>query len=161
MLMCGDEHSRNDFVSLVRHNHGYADPNLLAEHRELIRILAKSVGGEVAELRNRRFDGFEVHFRSAEDTERTIPERSQIAVANGTSDTWKACWLAFSTDAQASIADAVHKQIPSLLLIAPWPTSVRSLNLLYVWLVKSVSGSTPTLPASVCKAAIQGRRSCV
>lgn len=99
--MCGDEHSRNDFVSLVRHNHGYANPDLLAEHRELIRIQAKSVGGEITELRNRRFEGFEVHFRSTKDTERTILERSQIAVANGTSDTWKAM-LAGVFDGRAS-----------------------------------------------------------
>ena len=54
MLMCGDEHSRYDFVSLARHNHGYANPHLLAEHRKLVRILAKSVGGEATDLRNRR-----------------------------------------------------------------------------------------------------------
>lgn len=101
MLMCGDEHSRYDFVSLVRHNRGYANPHLLAEHRELICILAKSVGGEVTELKNRRFEGFEVHFRSSNDTESTILKRAQIAVANGTPDTWKAM-LAGMFDGRAS-----------------------------------------------------------
>jgi hypothetical protein len=101
MIMCGDEHSRYDFVSLVRHNHGYANPNLLAEHRELIRVLANSVGGELTELRNRRFEGFEVHFRSSKDTDNSILERAQIAVANGTSDTWKAM-LAGVFDGRAS-----------------------------------------------------------
>ncbi len=101
MLMCGDEHSRYNFVSLARHNHGYANPRLLAEHRELIHVLAKHVGGEVTELRNKRFEGFEVHFHSSKDTEKTILERAQTAVTNGTSDTWKAM-LAGMFDGRAS-----------------------------------------------------------
>lgn len=72
MLMCSDEHRRYDFVSLVRHNPGYANSRLLAEHRSLIRDLAGMAGGEVTDLDNRRFEGFAVHFRSSRDTDNTI-----------------------------------------------------------------------------------------
>ena len=82
MIICCDEHSRYDFISPIRYNHRYANRDLLAEHRELICVLTKSVGGEISELRNRRFKGFEVCFWSLKDTEKTILERTQIAVAN-------------------------------------------------------------------------------
>lgn len=57
MIICSNEHCHYDFVSPVRHNHGYANPNLLAEHRELIHVLAKSVGGGVSRAQERAFRG--------------------------------------------------------------------------------------------------------
>lgn len=101
MLMCSDEHHRYDFVSLVRHNPGYANPQLLVEHRNLIRVLSNKVGGEVTDLENRHFEGFAVHFRSPRDTDDTILERAKVAVANGDSVAWKAM-LAGAYDGRAS-----------------------------------------------------------
>ena len=101
MLMCSDEHRRYDFVSLVRHNPGFANPRLLAEHRELIRGLASRAGGEVTDLDNRRFEGFAVHFRSSYDTDDTILARAQAAVANGSPAVLKAM-LAGAYDGRAS-----------------------------------------------------------
>lgn len=101
MLMCSDEHRRYDFVSLVRHNPGYANSRLLAEHRELIRGLASRAGGEITDLDNRRFEGFAVHFRSSRDTDDTILARARAAVANGNPAVLKAM-LAGAYDGRAS-----------------------------------------------------------
>lgn len=137
MLMCGDEHSRYDFVSLVRHNHGYANPHLLVEHRELIRILAKSVGGEVTELRNKRFDGFEVHFRTSTDTETSLLERAQIAVANGTQDTWKAM-LAGVFDGRASYDRKRGTQANTQFVVDCPLTNEREVSELVIRLARQV-----------------------
>lgn len=101
MLMCSDEHRRYDFVSLVRHNPGYANTRLLSEHRDLIRELARGVGGEVTDLENRRFEGFAVHFRSSRDTDDTILERAKAAIANGDNAVWRAM-LSGAYDGRAS-----------------------------------------------------------
>lgn len=103
MLMCSDEHRRYGFVSLVRHNPGYANSRLLAEHRNLIRALASMAGGEVTDLDNRRFEGFAVHFRSSRDTDDTILARAQAAAANGSPAVLKAM-LAGAYDGRASYA---------------------------------------------------------
>lgn len=99
--MCSDEHRNHDFVPLVRHNPGFANGRLLAEHRTLIEVLARKVGGEVTNLENRRFEGFAVHFRSACDSDATLLARAQVAVKNGGQSAWKA-FLAGVFDGRAS-----------------------------------------------------------
>lgn len=101
ILMCSDEHHRYDFVSLVRHNPGYANSRLLAEHRSLVRELASRTGGEVTDLDSRRFEGFAVHFRSSLDTDDTILARAKTAVEHGDHAIWKAM-LAGAFDGRAS-----------------------------------------------------------
>ena len=84
MIICSDEHCHYDFVPPSATIMDMPTLTCLLSIESLFTFWRSPWVEGSAELRNGHFEESEAHFRSLRDTEKTILERAQIAVANGT-----------------------------------------------------------------------------